>query len=210
MIRAALRGDDPFAALEARLADLPADQARYVEMLDASWQPSQAALPNGTVWTCLAQAVWAVRTHCEHIQRRGHGGHRSWRRHRHGGRGHGWTRGSDARRPEHTEPVDDVHPRQRHDTRRSTHVSRRGSAGVDARACSATRRRQRRRSGSRRVRPRSRPASLPPISAPRATCRVTGPSSRSAASASASPTMRCDARCSSSTRTTITIPRWLR
>ncbi len=63
MIRAALRGADPFSALEARLAGLPADQARYVEMLDASWQPSPAALPNGTVWTCLAQAVWAVRTH---------------------------------------------------------------------------------------------------------------------------------------------------
>ena len=63
MIRAALRGADPFAALESRLAGLPADQARYVEMLDPSWQPSQAALPNGTVWTCLAQAVWAVRKH---------------------------------------------------------------------------------------------------------------------------------------------------
>ena len=63
MIRAALRGADPFEALESRLAALPADQARYREMLAASWEPSQASLPNGTVWTCLAQAVWAVRTH---------------------------------------------------------------------------------------------------------------------------------------------------
>jgi ADP-ribosyl-[dinitrogen reductase] hydrolase len=63
MIRAALRGRDPFAALEAALVDLPSDQARYREMLDPSWQPANTTLTNGTVWTCLAQAVWAVRTH---------------------------------------------------------------------------------------------------------------------------------------------------
>ncbi len=65
MIRAAVRGDDPFAALDAALADLPSDQARYREMLDARWQPANTNLPNGTVWTCLAQAVWAVRTHAD-------------------------------------------------------------------------------------------------------------------------------------------------
>ena len=63
MIRAALHGDDPFAALDSSLKALPPEQHRYVEMLDAGWQPSQAEFPNGTVWTCLAQAVWAVRTH---------------------------------------------------------------------------------------------------------------------------------------------------
>jgi ADP-ribosyl-[dinitrogen reductase] hydrolase len=63
MIRAALHGDDPFAALDSSLKALPPEQHRYVEMLDAGWQPSQAKLRNVTVWTCLAQAVWAVRTH---------------------------------------------------------------------------------------------------------------------------------------------------
>ena len=63
MIRAALHGDDPFAALDSSLKALPPEQHRYVEMLDTGWRPSQAEFPNGTVWTCLAQAVWAVRTH---------------------------------------------------------------------------------------------------------------------------------------------------
>ena len=48
MIRAALHGDDPFAALAATLDGLPDDQARYVEMLDPAWQPSDTTLPNGT------------------------------------------------------------------------------------------------------------------------------------------------------------------
>ena len=65
MIRAAVRGNDLFAALDAALADLPSDQARYREMLDARWQPANTNLPNGTVWTCLAQAVWAVRRHAD-------------------------------------------------------------------------------------------------------------------------------------------------
>ena len=60
-----MRGHDPFAALDAALADLPSDQARYREMLDPSWQPGDTTLTNGTVWTCLAQAVWAVRTNAD-------------------------------------------------------------------------------------------------------------------------------------------------
>src|SRR4029453_17503332 len=65
MIRAALRGHDPFAALDAALADLPSDQSRYREMLHARGQPADPKLTNGTVWTCLAQAVWAVRTNAD-------------------------------------------------------------------------------------------------------------------------------------------------
>jgi ADP-ribosyl-[dinitrogen reductase] hydrolase len=61
MIRAALAGDDPFAELAAALTDLPTDQSRWVKMLAPHWTPSDTRLPNGTVWTCLAQAVWAVR-----------------------------------------------------------------------------------------------------------------------------------------------------
>jgi ADP-ribosylglycohydrolase len=58
----ALRGGDPRAELPALLSELPPGHERYVEMLDAGWEPGLTALPNGTVWTCLAQAVWAVRT----------------------------------------------------------------------------------------------------------------------------------------------------
>jgi ADP-ribosyl-[dinitrogen reductase] hydrolase len=62
MIRAALGGDDPFAELATALAELRPEQTRWVKMLDAAWTPDDGDLPNGTVWTCLAQAVWAVRT----------------------------------------------------------------------------------------------------------------------------------------------------
>ena len=61
MIRAALHGNDPFAALDSSLKALAPEQHRYVEMLDSGWQPFHSKLSNGTVWTCLAQAVWAVR-----------------------------------------------------------------------------------------------------------------------------------------------------
>jgi ADP-ribosyl-[dinitrogen reductase] hydrolase len=61
MIRAALDGRDPLASLPAALDLLPDDQSRYREMLRPDWRPSDAHLPNGTVWCCLAQAVWAVR-----------------------------------------------------------------------------------------------------------------------------------------------------
>ncbi len=62
MVHAALRGDDPFAALDVALAGLPGDQVRFVEMLAADWTPDQGGLSNKSVWGCLAHAVWAVRT----------------------------------------------------------------------------------------------------------------------------------------------------
>ena len=62
MLFSALRGADPFVALEAAVARLPVEQHRFVGMLAPGWSPSDTTLPNGTVWTCLAQAVWAVRT----------------------------------------------------------------------------------------------------------------------------------------------------
>jgi ADP-ribosyl-[dinitrogen reductase] hydrolase len=62
MMCAAVRGDDPFAALDSCLTALPdAQRAGYAPVLDASWDPSQPSPHNGTVWGCLAQAVWAVR-----------------------------------------------------------------------------------------------------------------------------------------------------
>jgi len=62
MIHAGLHGNDPFVALDAILATLPADQDRFVAMLAPDWTPADTTLRNGTVWMCLAQAVWAVRT----------------------------------------------------------------------------------------------------------------------------------------------------
>lgn len=62
MVRAAVRGEEPFAALDRVLATLPVGQARYREMLAPTWTPSDSRLANGSVWGCLAQAVWAVRS----------------------------------------------------------------------------------------------------------------------------------------------------
>ncbi len=62
MIRAALRGDDPFAELADGLDRLPdALQPRYRTMLAPDWSPAGSDMRNVTVWGCLAQAVWAVR-----------------------------------------------------------------------------------------------------------------------------------------------------
>ena len=63
MIRAALHGDDALAALDSGLADAAAGTgslSRDARIRD--WHPRDTTLPNGTVWTCLAQAVWAVRS----------------------------------------------------------------------------------------------------------------------------------------------------
>jgi ADP-ribosyl-[dinitrogen reductase] hydrolase len=61
MIQAALVGEDPLATLPEDISRLPDEQALYREMLDPNWNPRETDLNNGTVWTCLAQAVWAVR-----------------------------------------------------------------------------------------------------------------------------------------------------
>lgn len=62
MVRAGIDGDDLFDALDDALdrLDAPA-QDRWRPILSADWTPQDADLTNGTVWTCLAQAVWAVR-----------------------------------------------------------------------------------------------------------------------------------------------------
>ncbi|MEQ1699141.1 MAG: ADP-ribosylglycohydrolase family protein [Ilumatobacteraceae bacterium] len=61
LITTALHGNDPWAAIDDAVAALPVGQERFAEMLAADWSPTATTLPNGTVWTCLAQAVWAVR-----------------------------------------------------------------------------------------------------------------------------------------------------
>jgi ADP-ribosylglycohydrolase len=62
LIQVALASGDAVDELPAVLATLPADQHRFTEVLDPRWTPQATRLPNGTVWICLAQAVWAVRT----------------------------------------------------------------------------------------------------------------------------------------------------
>jgi ADP-ribosyl-[dinitrogen reductase] hydrolase len=64
MVRAALYGDCAFAALDEAVAELPTGpRARWSALLRPAWKPSDAKpqLTNGTVWICMAQAVWAVR-----------------------------------------------------------------------------------------------------------------------------------------------------
>lgn len=62
MVRAGIRGEDVFAAIDDVLAVLPAAaRERWAPLLSAEWQPDLDG-NNGTVWTCLAEAVWAVRS----------------------------------------------------------------------------------------------------------------------------------------------------
>lgn len=64
MIRRAILGDDPIASIPAILERVdPAHVDRFATMLSPDWHPGLDGHPgNGSVWTCLAQAVWAVRT----------------------------------------------------------------------------------------------------------------------------------------------------
>jgi len=62
MVHAELNGEDAFERLAALLPMLPADQSRYREMLRPDWLPGDGGVSNGSVWGCLAQSVWAVRT----------------------------------------------------------------------------------------------------------------------------------------------------
>lgn len=70
MQRAAIVGDDPLVALEQELIVASRSNrnvaARFITMLDPAWAPEdgdRAGLGNGSVWGCLAQAVWALRRH---------------------------------------------------------------------------------------------------------------------------------------------------
>jgi ADP-ribosyl-[dinitrogen reductase] hydrolase len=70
MMRGALLGDDPLGTLASELDTLsrldPRHAARFVTMLDPAWGPQDAdrdGVGNGSVWGCLAQAVWALRHH---------------------------------------------------------------------------------------------------------------------------------------------------
>ncbi|MGC0421168.1 ADP-ribosylglycohydrolase family protein [Embleya sp. AB8] len=63
LLRVALAGGDPLAALPGTLAEVPADHRdRYAVVLAPTWQPTDATEFNGAVWPCLGSAVWALRT----------------------------------------------------------------------------------------------------------------------------------------------------
>lgn len=63
MMRRALRGQNPFDNLEALVDSVPeAQRDGFASVLLSGWTPNDPAPPNGSVWGCLAQAVWAVRS----------------------------------------------------------------------------------------------------------------------------------------------------
>lgn len=63
LVRVALDGADPLAALPAALAAVHADhRERYGRVLAPDWHPGLATEFNGAVWPCLGSAVWALRT----------------------------------------------------------------------------------------------------------------------------------------------------
>lgn len=62
MMRAAIEDNDPFAALGVELDRLPREShEKFSPLLSEEWSPSTATIGNGSVWGCLAGAVWAVR-----------------------------------------------------------------------------------------------------------------------------------------------------
>ncbi|MET9829710.1 ADP-ribosylglycohydrolase family protein [Streptomyces sp. NPDC006385] len=63
VVRIALAGGDPLAALPDTLAAVhPDHRERYAVVLAPDWHPDDATEFNGAVWPCLGSAVWALRT----------------------------------------------------------------------------------------------------------------------------------------------------
>lgn len=66
VLRRTILGADPVAEVPTVVALVPAEhRERFARMLAPGWQPGRGTAEpgNGSVWTCLAQAVWAVRHH---------------------------------------------------------------------------------------------------------------------------------------------------
>jgi len=62
LVRVALDGGDPLAAVDKALAAVPAEhRGRWATVLAPDWTPDDAAESNGAVWPTLGQAVWALR-----------------------------------------------------------------------------------------------------------------------------------------------------
>ncbi|MFF5898629.1 ADP-ribosylglycohydrolase family protein [Streptomyces argenteolus] len=63
LVRVALEGGDPLAAVGEALASVHEDhRARWSAVLVPDWHPDDATEFNGAVWPCLGTAVWALRT----------------------------------------------------------------------------------------------------------------------------------------------------
>ncbi|MEU9362004.1 ADP-ribosylglycohydrolase family protein [Streptomyces sp. NPDC048301] len=63
LVRVALDGEDPLAAVDTTLAEVhPGHRDRWATVLDAGWHPDDATEFNGAVWPCLGTALWALRT----------------------------------------------------------------------------------------------------------------------------------------------------
>ncbi|MFE0464629.1 ADP-ribosylglycohydrolase family protein [Kitasatospora sp. NPDC058965] len=63
LVRLALEGDDPLAAIPEILTQVsPHHRGRYATVLAPDWHPDDATEFNGAVWPCLGSALWAVRT----------------------------------------------------------------------------------------------------------------------------------------------------
>ncbi|WP_329320093.1 ADP-ribosylglycohydrolase family protein [Streptomyces sp. NBC_01262] len=63
LVRVALDGGDPLAAVGDALAEVPEPyHARWAAVLAPDWHPGLATEFNGAVWPCLGSAVWALRT----------------------------------------------------------------------------------------------------------------------------------------------------
>lgn len=63
LVRVALDGGDPLAAVGAALGEVGRDhRERWAVVLDPDWHPGLATEFNGAVWPCLGSAVWALRT----------------------------------------------------------------------------------------------------------------------------------------------------
>lgn len=63
LVRVALDGEDPVAAVPAALAHTaPAHRTRWATVLAPDWHPDAATEFNGAAWPCLGSALWALRT----------------------------------------------------------------------------------------------------------------------------------------------------
>ncbi|MFJ9812304.1 ADP-ribosylglycohydrolase family protein [Streptomyces sp. NPDC101158] len=63
LVRVALLGQDPLAAVPAALDEVAAaHRERWAVVLAPDWRPEDATEFNGAVWPCLGSAVWALRT----------------------------------------------------------------------------------------------------------------------------------------------------
>jgi ADP-ribosyl-[dinitrogen reductase] hydrolase len=62
MMHSAIHGNDPFVTLDEELELMPKDVAeKFKPLLTPDWEPTADRINNGSVWGCLADAVWAVR-----------------------------------------------------------------------------------------------------------------------------------------------------